>query len=46
MSVAEAARMVQGNGDGILVFRDVETASVSVLYRRRDGDLALVQTEG
>jgi len=44
MSVADAAREV-GAGDGIVVFRDVETASVSVLYRRRDGELALVQTE-
>lgn len=46
MSVADAARQVEGDGDAILVFRDVETAAVSVLYRRRNGDLALVQTEG
>jgi len=43
MSVAEAARMIAGDGD-ILIFRDVERESVSVLYRR-DGELTLVETE-
>lgn len=43
MSIAEAARMIAGDGD-ILIFRDVERKSVSVLYRR-DGELTLVETE-
>jgi ribosome hibernation promoting factor len=45
MSVADATREAEAIRDGIVVFRDVETAAVSVLYRRRNGDLALVQTE-
>jgi putative sigma-54 modulation protein len=45
MSVADAAREVQAAGEGVVVFRDVETASISVLYRRLNGELTLVETE-
>jgi putative sigma-54 modulation protein len=46
MSVADAAReMDAGGGEGVVVFRDVETATVSVLYRRADGELTLVQAD-
>lgn len=45
MSVADALRQVEADGDGVLVFRDSETAAVSVLFRRRDGELTLVETE-
>src|SRR5437867_1770543 len=45
MSVADAAREVQAAGEGVVVFRDLETASISVLYRRLDGELTLVETE-
>jgi hypothetical protein len=45
MSVADAAREVQTVREGVLVFRDVETAAISVLYRRLDGELTLVETE-
>jgi hypothetical protein len=45
MSVADAAREVDAGGDGIVVFRDVETAGLAVLYRRANGELALVETE-
>jgi putative sigma-54 modulation protein len=44
MTVVDAAREVETT-DGIVVFRDPETSRVSVLYRRRDGELALVETE-
>jgi ribosome hibernation promoting factor len=44
MSVADATREIDANGDGLLIFRDVERDSVSVLYRR-DGELTLVETE-
>jgi putative sigma-54 modulation protein len=44
MSVADAAREVEANGDGVVVFRDIETEAISVLYRHR-GELTLVQTE-
>jgi putative sigma-54 modulation protein len=45
MSVADAARQVEANGEGVVVFRDVETEAISVLYRGPDGQLALVETE-
>ena len=45
MTVADAAREVDAGGDGVVVFRDVETSTVSVLYRRRNGELTLVETE-
>ena len=45
MSVTDATRELAADGDGIVVFRDLETATISVLYRRRNGDLTLVQTE-
>jgi ribosome hibernation promoting factor len=45
MSVADAAREVKASGEGVVVFRDLETASISVLYRRVNGELTLVETE-
>ena len=45
MSVEDAAREVDAGGDGVVVFRDVNSQAVSVLYRRRNGDLTLVETE-
>jgi putative sigma-54 modulation protein len=45
MSIADAAREIEAGGDGVVVFRDLETAAVSVLYRRTNGELTLVETE-
>ena len=45
MSIADAAREIEAGGDGVVVFRDLETAAVSVLYRRNNGELTLVETE-
>jgi putative sigma-54 modulation protein len=46
MSAADAARQLNARSDGgVVVFRDVETKSISVLYRLPDGELALVETE-
>ncbi len=42
MSVADAARQI--GGDGVLVFRDAETSSISVVVRGGNGDLTLVET--
>ena len=44
MTVADAARQMDGT-DGVVVFRDAETDAVSVLYRRRNGELTVVATE-
>jgi putative sigma-54 modulation protein len=43
MTVADAARQAS-NGEGIVIFRDVETRTISVLYRRANGELTLVET--
>jgi putative sigma-54 modulation protein len=44
MSLAEAAREIGSAAEGMVVFRDVETSAISVLYRR-NGELTLVETE-
>jgi putative sigma-54 modulation protein len=45
MSVAEAARAIEAATDGVVIFREPDRASVSVLYRNRNGELTLVETE-
>jgi len=46
MSLADATRQIDLNGDdGIVVFRDLETAAISILYKRRGGGLTLVETD-
>ncbi len=45
MLVEDAARVVQASEEGFLVFRDVETARLSVLFRRTDGNLGLFEPE-
>ena len=44
MTIAEAARQIDGAADAVVIFRDAETSAVSVLYRRRNGELTLVET--
>jgi putative sigma-54 modulation protein len=45
MSIADAAREIEANGEGVVVFRDVETAAINVIYRRTNGELMLLETE-
>ncbi len=45
MSVPEAVRAIDGQDDGLVVFRDPERLGISVLYRRQNGELTLVETE-
>jgi putative sigma-54 modulation protein len=45
MSVAEAAREMDARPEGLVIFRDPDRASVSVLYRHQNGELTLVETE-
>jgi putative sigma-54 modulation protein len=45
MSVEEAALAMDGTGREFLVFRDAASERVSVLYKRRDGDLGLIVPE-
>jgi hypothetical protein len=46
MSIADAARQIDADGNGgVVVFRDLDTSGISVLYRSRTGELTLVETE-
>jgi putative sigma-54 modulation protein len=45
MTVDEAALEMEGRGEAVLVFRDAVTERVSVLYRRKDGNLGLIEPE-
>ena len=45
MTVDEAMLQVGGSEDGFLVFRDIATERVNVLYKRKDGNLGLIEPE-
>jgi putative sigma-54 modulation protein len=45
MGVDEAALAIESTGEEVLVFRDATNNRVSVLYRRRDGNLGLIVPE-
>ena len=45
MTLEEAALLAGGNGDGVVVYRDTSTRRINVIFRRRDGNLGLVETE-
>jgi putative sigma-54 modulation protein len=45
MSLEEAAAEVLTREEGVLVFRDPRTERVNVLYRRKDGNLGLIEPE-
>jgi len=46
MTLEEAALEVSGRTEGVLVFRDAATERVGVLFRRKDGNLGLIEPEG
>jgi len=43
MSVEDASLQLEGADDTFVVFRDAEDDSVAILYRRKDGNLGLIQ---
>ena len=43
MTLDEAALEMEGRADGVLVFRDAATERVHVLFRRKDGNLGLIE---
>jgi ribosome hibernation promoting factor len=45
MSVEDAALRVESGPDTFLVFRNAETDSVTILYRRKDGNLGLIEPD-
>lgn len=45
MTVDEAAGLLEDNGEAFIVFRNARTESVSVVFRRKDGNVGLIETE-
>ena len=45
MSIEDAALEVAGGSNAFLVFRNAHTDAINVLYRRRNGDLALIDPD-
>jgi len=45
MTLDEATLEMEGRREGVLVFRDAVTERVSVLFRRKDGNLGLIEPE-
>lgn len=45
MSVEDAALRVDGGAETFIVFRNSETDAVSILYRRKDGNLGLIEPD-
>ena len=45
MSIEDAALMVDGSAEAFVVFRNAESDAISILYRRRDGNLGLIEPE-
>jgi putative sigma-54 modulation protein len=45
MSVEDAALRLEGSSETFVVFRDARSDNVSILYRRKDGNLALIEPD-
>jgi putative sigma-54 modulation protein len=45
MSIGDAARQINSGSEDLIVFRDLETSAIHVLYRLSNGELTLIQTD-
>lgn len=45
MTVEDAALRVEGGDETFVVFRNADTETVSILYRRKDGNLGLIEPD-
>jgi putative sigma-54 modulation protein len=45
MSLEDAALRLDGGKDMFVVFRNADTEAVSILYRRKDGNLAVIEPD-
>jgi putative sigma-54 modulation protein len=45
MSIEDAALRVDGSGENFVVFRNADTDAISVLFRRKDGNLGLIEPD-
>ena len=46
MTVEEAALRIEADASAFLVFRNADSERISVVYRRADGNLGLIEPEG
>jgi hypothetical protein len=45
MTVQQAMLEVESSKDGLLVFKDAATSRMTVLFKRKDGNLGLIEPE-
>jgi putative sigma-54 modulation protein len=45
MSIEDAALRIDGAGETFVVFRNAESDAVNILYRRKDGNLGLIEPD-
>jgi putative sigma-54 modulation protein len=45
MSVDDAALRIEQSAEPFIVFRNPESSTVSIVYRRKDGQLGLIEPE-
>ena len=45
MSVEDAALRMEETAEAFIVFRNPESESVSIVYRRKDGNLGLIEPD-
>jgi putative sigma-54 modulation protein len=45
MSIDDAALQVDSRAESFVVFRNAETDAVSILYKRKDGNLGLIEPD-
>jgi ribosome hibernation promoting factor len=45
MSIEDASLRLEGNPESFIVFRNAETDAVGILYRRKDGNIGLIEPE-
>ncbi len=45
MSIEDAALRVDGSGENFVVFRNADTDAISILFRRKDGNLGLIEPD-
>jgi putative sigma-54 modulation protein len=45
MSVEDAALQVNAGRESFVVFRNADTDAISILYRRKDGNLGLIEPD-
>jgi putative sigma-54 modulation protein len=45
MSIEDAALRLEGSAESFIVFRNADTDTVGILYRRKDGNLGLIEPD-